>query len=105
MHPVVGNKKQETKIREMGHIAKNMFPHIEVMAFKGSFRLAIRSALKKNQFNDWEEVSQRPYKVKKKFFETILDESVSQLKKLGMKEDETDILIDSLKKENEKYLK
>ncbi len=104
MYPVVGNKKQETKVSEMGSIANNMFPHIETMAFKGSFRFAVKTVLKKNQLNDWEKVSKYPPAIRRKFFESVLDESLSHLKKLGMKEDETDILINKLRKENEKYL-
>ena len=105
MKVVVGSRKQEEKISEMGTIANQMFPNIELMVFKGFFRRGIRSALEKNQFKSWEEVAEQQPMVRMKFFQSVLDEFLPHLKTIGLSEEETDSLISRLKKENEKYLK
>jgi len=104
MGPVVGSRKQEEKISELGAIANQMFPNIEIMVFKGSFRLAIRSALEKNQLQSWEEIAEQPPMARRKFFQSVLDESLTHLKTIGLNMEETDLLISRLRKENEKYL-
>ncbi len=104
MGPVVGSRKQEEKISELGTIANQMFPNIEIMVFKGSFRLGIRSALEKNQLQSWEEIAEQPPMTRRKFFQSVLDESLTHLKTIGLNMEETDLLISRLRKENEKYL-
>lgn len=104
MKTIVGSRKQEQKISEMGIVANKMFPEIEIMVFKGSFRLGIRSALDLCNFKSWDEVSLQPVYERKKFFKNFLNESVPHLKKTGVNETGINSLISKLMKENEKYL-
>ena len=105
MRAVVGSKKQEEKISELGAIANQMFPNIETMLFKGSFRLGIRSALEKNRIQSWGEIAEQPPLARRKFFKSVLDESLPHLKTIGLSREKAELLISRLKKENEKYLK
>ena len=105
METVVGSKKQEEKISELGALANQMFPDIEIMVFKGSFRRGIRSALGESRFQSWEEVAEQPSMIRKDFFQNVIDESLPHLIKIGLNREAADILISRLKKENEKYLK
>ncbi len=104
MKAVVGSKKQEAKISELGSLADRMFPDIGIMPLKGSFRQGIRRALKKARFERWEQVSAQPPEIRRGFFQDVLDESVFHLKKIGLRDDETESLIRKLRKENERYL-
>jgi hypothetical protein len=104
MKPVVGSKKQEAKISELGSLADRMFPDIGMMSLKGSFRHGIREALKNARFESWEKVSAQPPEIRRKFFQNVLDASVPHLKKIGLRDDEAESLIRKLGKENERYL-
>ena len=104
MLPIVGSKKQEDKISELGAFANQLFPGIETMIFKGSFRYGIKSALEKKQYSRWEEVAEQHPMLRKKFFQSILDESIPHLKAIGLYEKDIDILFKKLKEKNEKYL-
>ncbi len=105
MGTLVGSKKQEEKISELGAIANQMFPNVKTKVFKGTFRFGIRSALEKTQFQSWEEIAEQPPMTRKKFFQNVLDESLPHLKTIGLNREEADMLISRLRKENEKYLK
>jgi hypothetical protein len=104
MATVVGSKKQEAKISELGSIANKMFPDIGTMLFKGAFRLGIKAALKKEGMKNWEEVATRVPEVRRKFFHSALEESVPHLKVIGLSENDINKLISLLKMKNEKYL-
>jgi hypothetical protein len=104
MKTIVGSKMQEEKISEMGTTANEMFPHIETIVFKGSFRRGIRSALEKCGVQTWEEVAADHPVKRRKFFQHVLNESHPHLTATGLNGEETDALLDRLKKENEKYL-
>ncbi len=104
MGPVVGSKRQETKIGELGSLANKIFPHVEVMVFKGAFRLGIKSALEKNRMKNWEEVAKQPPDARRKFFHIALEESVLHLQNIGLTKNEAEKLISALKIKNEKYL-
>lgn len=104
MEIIIGSKKQEMKISEIGGIANKMFPDIETMVFKGSFRLGIRSALKNSRYKSWDEVSLQPAEIREKFFKDFLNESVPYLKKTGVSENGINVLISELMKKNKKYL-
>lgn len=98
-------KKQEMKINEMGSIAHSMFPEIDAIIFKGSFRLGIRDALENCRFESWNEVSQQPVHVRKRFFESFLRKSIPYLEKTGVNKEAVDSITAELMKENEKYLR
>jgi len=105
MGAIVGSRKQEEKISELGALANRIFPDYETMLFKGSFRYGVRSALEKSRFQNWEEVSKQSAMTRSVFFQSVLDESFPHLKKMGLSEEDTSNLICKLKKENKKYLK
>jgi len=104
MKNIIGTKKQEMKISEMGAVANKMFPEIEVMVFKGSFRLGIQAALDCCSFKSWDDVSLQPAYIRKTFFESFLKESIPYLKKIGVNKQDINALISNLMKKNEKYL-
>ena len=98
-----GAEKQERKISELAEIANQDFPDIEVRTFKGAFRFGAKSAVEKSQFESWEEVSQQPVSIRRKFFKSLLEESRSHLNRI-LGEDKVQPLLDKLENENEKYL-
>jgi len=104
MKAIVGSKKQEKKISEMGAVANKMFPKIETMVFKGSFRLGISAALDLCNLKTWDDVSLQSAHLRKKFFDNFLKESIPYLRKTGVSEDGINDLISKLMKENKKYL-
>ena len=104
MTAIVGSKKQEGKITELGMFANQLFPDIETMIFKGAFRYGIRSALEKSRYAAWEEVAGQHPMLRKSFFQSILDESAPHLQNIGLDEKGIEILIRKLKEKNEKYL-
>ncbi|OQX25004.1 MAG: hypothetical protein BWK80_17875 [Desulfobacteraceae bacterium IS3] len=104
MGTVVGSKKQEIKISELGDIANKMFPDIQAKVFKGAFRLGIKSVLNGSGMKDWGEVAAQPAEIRRKFFHSALEASVPHLHKIGLTEDEAEKLISVLRIRNEKYL-
>lgn len=104
MGVIVGSKRQETKISELGSIANRMFPDIETKVFKGAFRLGIKSALEKSLMKSWDEVAVQPSNSRRKFFHSALEASVRHLEIIGLTTAEAEKLIAVLKIKNEKYL-
>ncbi len=104
MSAVVGSKKQETKISELGGIANRMFPNIEKKVFKGAFRLGIKTALEKSRMKNWDEVAVQPSDSRRKFFHSALEALVRHLEIIGLTTAEAEKLIAVLKIKNEKYL-
>ncbi len=104
MKMIVGSRKQEMKINEMGAVANTMFPEIKTMEFKGSFRLGVRNALQKSGYGKWDEISLLPPDKRNRFFENIIQESLPYLKKIGLDEKDINRLIRELKQRNLKYL-
>ncbi len=102
---IVGSEKQEKKIGAMGAAAHDMFPAVPGIAFKGAFRFGIESALEKAHYENWERVAAHPPETRRRFFEQVLEESVSRLKSLGLGDADVEALLGRLRAENEKYVK
>lgn len=105
MGTVIGSRKQEDKISELGAVAHRRFPHIDLLSFKGFFRLSVRSVLEKYKLSSWGDVAEKPPEIRRKFFHDVLDESLRHLETAGLAKEDAGQLISELKKENEKYLK
>mgnify|MGYP000518220968 CR=1 FL=1 len=98
-----GAEKQEKKISEFAEIANSEFPDIGIMSFKGAFRWGAKNAVENSRFEDWQEVVKQPPAIRREFFKNLLEESKPHLKKL-IGEDSVNSLLDTLLRENEKYL-
>ncbi len=70
---VTGSKKQEDKIENMGKLAKELFPEISIESFEEVFRQSTTAALKKHQYQQWDDVVKEQPLVRKLFFDSILD--------------------------------
>ena len=99
----IGSKKQEKKIAELSKIANEMHPEVELLAFKGAFRMGAQAAVEKSSFDTWEEVTYEPADIRRAFFASLLAESVPYFKKL-IGEKNVEAFIVRLKAENEKYV-
>jgi hypothetical protein len=102
---VIGNKKQETKITEIGTLTTKMFPEVDTLTAKGAFRFGIKNALKDTGYKDWQEVGEQTPSEREIFFETFLEKSLPYLINSGLSEKQAKKLFVQLKKENKKYLK
>lgn len=101
---VIGEKKQEEKLKELAKIAKDLFPDVNELAVKGAFRHAAKAAIEKSGFTSWGEVAEKPPSVRKKFFETLLQEAKPHLA-VQLSKENVDEFIKKAKMVNEKYVK
>ncbi len=101
---VTGNKKQETKITEMGMFTTEMFPNIDILSAKGAFRFGIKSALKNSSYESWQKIAEQPSLERENFFELLLEYSLPYLVNAGISEKQAKELFVQLKIENKKYL-
>lgn len=101
---ITGNSKQEEKITKMGQVSHEMFPHIDLLSFKGAFRMGINSALKQKGYAKWKELIDKENMEKRAFFYEILKASNEYLLKLGLTEADTKVLYSRLIKNNETFL-
>ncbi len=101
---VTGNKKQETKITEMGMFTTDMFPNIDIISAKGAFRFGIKSALKNSSYKNWKEIAERTSFEREKFFETLVENSLPYLINAELSKKQTKKIFVEIKKENKKYL-
>lgn len=81
---MVGSMEQERRLEEMGELAHQVAPEIEVVAFKGVFRYAIESAMKRHDVPAWSDMSSRGAEEKKLFFESVLEFARERLLVLGL---------------------
>ena len=100
----IGSEKQERKLAEFAKLAKSLFPHINELAVKGAFRQGANAAIEKSDVSTWKEMAEQPSKVRRKFFNSLLQESRPQLIGIIGKEN-VDVFLEKVKVENEKYLK
>lgn len=100
----VGSRLQEEKISAMACIAKEMFPEIEELDFKGVLRMAVKVCMEAYHLKQWKDVVKKPSFYRRIFFECLLSESISHLTAMGLPEEKIEILMEKLKAENEKYL-
>jgi len=104
MTPESGSIKQEDKISSMGTIAHKMHSKVAVITFKGVFRSAIKLTLEEKKYEKWSDLVNQTLETRKFFFEGILNNSLDQLKTIGLAEQEIVVLFDKLIKENKAYL-
>ena len=93
------NRIQESVISQMGSIASHMFPNINNIAFKGSFRFGMLSALEKSNFQDFDDVINQPWDTKMEFFNSVLEKTLPNLKLMGLSTDQRNSLLEVLKKQ------
>jgi len=101
---IAGSIKQEHKIAYLGNKAKEIFPNISIAIFEEAFRLGVEAALKKNKYRKWSDVIKEQPVARKKFFENILRESKTYLKKTSLNIDQIENLLNELSKKNRRYL-
>ena len=100
----IGSEKQERKLNEFAKLAKSIFPDINELAIKGAFRKGANAAIKKSHLSNWKEMANEPVSVRRKFFNSLLQEARPNL--IGIiGKDNVDDFIEKVRVENEKYLK
>ena len=80
---VYGSKDQEGWLSEMGAIAHDFAPSVDVVTFKGVFRFAIAEALKDHRLAAWESVARKDEAERKAFLDSVLRHSAGRLEGLG----------------------
>ena len=101
---VIGNQKQEQKLNEMGDLAKQLFPQVNVLSIKGALRYGAESALRKSGYASWQEVSEKPRQTRNTFFKLLLKEAEPRLN-LALQPDQVKRFMQMVEKANQKYLK
>ena len=104
MSGILGNRKQENKINEMGDITVQMFPALDPLAVKGTFRNGVQVALAHMKYGAWDELADQSTEERKRFFQQVLAGSVERLKMMGLKDGDLKRLFHRLMSENEKYV-
>ncbi len=104
MTTVVGNVKQETKIKELGELAAGMFPSRDLLAVKGALRLAITRSLAQTGLSAWREVAGQPVATRRQFFGRILANAAPGLRGQGWSDEEIARVCQAWDKANQKYL-
>jgi hypothetical protein len=83
---ITGSKTQEQWLQEMGEMAHEIAPSIEVVAFKGVFRFAIAQALSDHGLEVWESVAGRNDKVRRHFLDSVLRHASGRIEGMGATE-------------------
>ena len=101
---VIGTQKQEEKISEMGKIACDMSPEIDLLNVKGAFRLGIKKALSALGYSEWKDLADKTNREKKEFFKLMLEKTQPYLSNLGFSDRTIVTLFEKLKEMNGQYL-
>ena len=81
---LVGSLEQERRLEEMGQLAHEVFPKVEIVVFKGLFRSAIEAALKEQGIGAWQELTSKDAESKRLFFSSVLEFASERLFNLGL---------------------
>lgn len=100
-----GNTKQEQKIDTLADIVVAACPDLSKLSVKGSFRFGITEALKVTGFGKWEEVATQSAAGKQRFFDSLLDNAMAHMVRMGFPTDQQDIVRKRLVEENQRFLK
>jgi len=80
---VTGSATQEKWLGKMGEIAHGISTEIDVIVFKGIFRLAIAEALLEHRMEAWESLERKDTETRRRFMESVLNHASGRLAGLG----------------------
>lgn len=100
---IIGEKRQEAKLKEFAAIARRFYPDVNEWSIKGAFRIGVKAAMAQNGYDHWGQVVDQPADERRRFFNTMLEEARPYLK--SVVGGDVDRFVYTIKVENEKYLK
>ena len=81
---ITGSATQEKWLEEMGETAYGIAPDVDVVSFKGIFRLAIATALLEHHLDAWESLEHKDGEARRHFMESVLKHAADRIVKLGL---------------------
>ena len=81
---VLGSATQEKWLAQMGETAHGFAPEVDVVSFKGVFRLAIAGALLDHHIDTWEALELKDGDTRRRFMESVLKHASDRIASLGL---------------------